>query len=73
MPPKTTPASVSEFFKWVGNDWTTQPAAEAAKTTYGEGTSLASQGKTNDAWCKVASAAGLVRSVNGYLMWRNVA
>ena len=45
MPPNTTPASVSEFANWVGNDWTTQPAAEAAKATYGEGTSLASQGK----------------------------
>jgi hypothetical protein len=26
MPPNTTPASVSEFAHWVGNDWTTQQA-----------------------------------------------
>jgi len=113
MPNNPTPASVSEFTNWISNDWKTQTASEAAKTTYGtgtgllydgfekavtkstgwvppfgtaataadaaklggnvmkatgivlgvtldlgEGASLASQGKTNDAWCKVASAAG---------------
>jgi len=113
MPNNTTPASVSEFTSWIANDWKTQTASEAAKTTYGTGTGLlydgfekavtkstgwvppfgsaasaaeaaklggnvmkatgivlgvtldlgeaaanASQGKTNDAWCKVASAVG---------------
>ncbi len=40
MPNNTTPASVSEFTSWITNDWKTQTASEAAKTTYGTGTGL---------------------------------
>jgi len=40
----TTSASVKEFITWVANDWQTQTASEAAKTTFGTGTGLAYDG-----------------------------